>query len=232
MSDLARYLELARKRLDLFNNPSDALITVLLEPEQIAEVETFMEERLRASGASPEQAREWSRVGVAFEDQYLFLLRDAVRFGDGSLGTYFRFVDPDGNTPGVIILPIYQGKVVLVRHFRHATRAWSWEIPRGFGEPGQSEDDNARRELSEEIAGEITRLIPLGMAQPDAAASAETNAMFLAELASFGAPDAAEGISDIRLATIQEFEDEIASGAIIDGFTLGAYAKAKARHLL
>ncbi len=232
MSDLEQYLELSRRRPDLFSAPPDGPISILLEPEEIAEVEALMESRLQSKGASPEQAHDWSRVGVAFQDQYVFLVRDAVRFGDGSLGTYIRIIDPDISTPGVIILPFYRGQIVFIRHFRHATRAWSWEIPRGFGRPGLSDEENARRELLEEISAEIVRLLPLGMAQPDAAASSETNAMFFAEIQAYGSPEVAEGISDIRLASVEEFEREIAEDRIIDGFTLCAYAKAKARGLL
>lgn len=232
MSDLQWYLELASQRPDQFLNPPGSLVTILLDPEQIAEVEIQMERRLLAGGATLEQAHEWSRVGVAYQDQYLFLLRDAVRFGDGSLGTYIRMVDLDDGAPGVIILPLYEGQVVLVRHFRHATRGWSWEIPRGFGETGYSDEENARREISEEIGGEVSRLVPLGMAQPDAAMSTESNAMFLAEVSSFGTPDAAEGISNIRLVPMHQFEQEIANAEIVDGFTLCAYAKAKARGLI
>ncbi len=232
MNSLDRYLEYAKAHPRQFENPPDGLITILLEPDQIAEVEAFMEQRLLSSGASPEQAHAWSRVGVAHQDQYTFLLRDAVRFGDGSLGTYFRFVDPDNSAPGVIILPMYQGNVVLVRHFRHAMRQWRIELPRGFGEYGFTNEENALRELKEEIGAEVERIVSLGMTEPDGGASAQGDALYFAELKSIGAPSAAEGISNIMLTSTPEFERLIADGTIVDGFTLSAYARAKARGLL
>jgi len=232
MDDLNRYLEYARSHADQFVNPPDGLITILLEPEQIAEVEAYMEQRLLAGGMPEEQARCWSRVGIAHQDQYTFLLRDAVRFGDGSLGTYIRFVSPDNGAPGVIVLPIYQGNVVLVRHFRHAMRQWRIELPRGFGEKGLSNEENARRELKEEIDAEVERIISLGMSEPDGGMSAQSDALFFAELKSIGAPSAADGISAILLTPLPEFERLIADGTIVDGFTLSAYARAKARGLL
>lgn len=232
MDDLSRYLEYVKTHADQFVNPPGGLITILLEPEQIAEVEAFMEQRLLSAGMPQEQARSWSRVGIAYQDQYTFLLRDAVRFGDGSLGTYIRSVDPDGGAPGVIVLPIYEGNVVLVRHFRHAMRQWRIELPRGFGEKGFSNEENARRELKEEIDAEVERIISLGMAEPDGGVSAQGVALFFAELKSVGAPSEAEGISHVMLTPMPEFERLIADGDIVDGFTLSAYARVKARGLL
>lgn len=232
MSQLDRYLAYAHAHPEQFTNPPDTLLTILLDPEHIAAVESQMRERLVAAGATAEQAAEWARVGIAYQDQYIFLLRDAVRFANGSLGTYIRFVDPGDSAPGVIILPLFQRQVVLVRHFRHAARQWRLELPRGFGESGYSTEENAARELREEVQGEIARLIPLGMVEPDTGMSAEADALFFAELASVGQPDIVEGISDIQLTPIAEFERLISDGTITDGFTLAAYARAKARGLL
>lgn len=39
----------------------------------------------------------------------------------------------------------------MLRKFRREERNWSWEFPRGFGEPGPSAERNARTELQEEI---------------------------------------------------------------------------------
>lgn len=232
MDELDRYLEYARNHPEQFINPHDGLTTILLDPEEIAEAEALTEQRLLATGVSRKDARSWSRVGIVFHDPYNFLLRDAVRFGDGSVGAYDRFVDPDGGAPGVIIFPMYRGNVVLVRHFRHATRRWSLEIPRGFGEKGLSNEKNALREVQEEIGAEIERMIPLGMAEPNNGMSAESDAFFFAELRSVGAPEVAEGISSLHFTPVAEFERLIGEGIIVDGFTLCAYAQARTRGLI
>src|SRR6185312_2069263 len=141
------YLAFAARHPDLFENPDGAIFTILLDEHEIDEVEEGARGRLHAKGM-PE---EWAQVGIAYEDQYLFILRDAVRFPDGSTNTYIRVVDPEGGAHGVIVLAMHQGNVLLLNHFRHATRRWHLEIPRGFGEPGLSGEENARRELEEEI---------------------------------------------------------------------------------
>jgi ADP-ribose pyrophosphatase len=161
MSTLVDYFAFARMYPKLFENPSGAGFVILLDEAEIQKAESHMAEQLKAKGLPS----EWAKVGIAFHDQYTMILRDAVRFPDGSLGTYIRMV---GNgTPGVIILPIYQGQVLLIRHFRHATRTWHIEIPRGFGEKDSSNEENAQRELHEEIGAKISHLVPLGRAKVD-----------------------------------------------------------------
>ncbi len=158
------------------------------------------------------------------------ILRDAVRFPNGSLGTYIRMVS-DG-TPGVIVLPVYQKQVLLIRHFRHATRSWHIEIPRGFGIKDSSSEENAQRELQEEIGAKVSRLIALGHVYPDAGAAAEYNDFFYADVESYGEFETDEAITEILPTPVSEFERMIRENEITDEFTITAYALAKGRNLL
>src|SRR5437879_337758 len=137
---------------------------------------------------------EWAQVGIAYQDQYRMILRDAVRFPNGLLGTYVRIVR-DG-APGVITLPVYQGQVLLIRHFRHATRTWHLEIPRGFGTKGLTSEENAKRELEEEIGAKPSRLISLGQIYPNTGMTSECNELFFAEVESYGNVEIEEAITD------------------------------------
>jgi ADP-ribose pyrophosphatase len=226
MSDRAAYFALATARPELFRNPDGAGFEILLEEAEIRQAEQQAADQLTGFGAP----KEWAEVGVAFRDQYVLLLRDAVRFADGSLGTYIRTVPPEGSFPGVVILPVWQGQVLLIRHFRHATRQWHLEVPRGFGRDADTQI-SARRELTEEIGASDVRLVGLGDIYPDAGAGAATVALFYAEVGSYGAAERHEGITHILPTPIAEFERMIGDNELKDGFLLATYARAKATHL-
>ena len=108
--------------------PKDAAFSVMTDLTSIRIAEEAAAAELRAVGSPA----GWATVGVMFEDRYFLLLRDAVRFPDGSLGTYIRIGSRNPDSAGVAILPLLEEKVVLVRHYRHATQSWHLEIPRGF----------------------------------------------------------------------------------------------------
>lgn len=227
MADRAAYRALVEARPELFRNPDGAGFKILLEEAEIRQAEQHIAERLQKYGAPA----EWAEVGVALQDQYVLLLRDAVRFADGSLGTYIRMVAPEGSFPGVVILPVWQGKVLLIRHFRHATRGWHLEIPRGFGVDRDAEV-SARRELTEEIGAADIRLTSLGGVYTDAGADSSQVSMFYAEVGSYGQPEVHEAITDILPTPLPEFERMIRDGELQDGYLLSAYALAKARSLI
>jgi ADP-ribose pyrophosphatase len=51
---------------------------------------------------------------------------------------------------GVAILPFYDGKIGLIRIYRHPIERYSWEIPRGFIDQQEASASAASRELREE----------------------------------------------------------------------------------
>jgi ADP-ribose pyrophosphatase len=227
MDDRADYRTLVERYPDLFRNPPGAAFEILLDEADIQQAEQRMKELLERAGAPP----EWSRVGIAFRDQYVLVLRDAVRYVDGSLGTYIRAVDPASAFPGVVVLPLWRGQVLIIRHFRHATRSWHLEIPRGAGlasDPRVS----AERELAEEIGASGIRLIELGEFYPDTGLTNSRVALFCAEVESYNAPEVGEGITEILPTSVPQFEEMICNGDLEDGFLLAAYARAKTRKLI
>ncbi len=227
MADLEHYFALVRKHPEMFANPEGAEITVLLDEQEIREIEGLAHQYYQAHGLPT----AWGDVGVVYQDNYLLVLRDAVRFADGKRWTYFRLVDDD-SAQGVITLPVYQGQVLLTKHFRHATRKWHIEVPRGFGESGQSNEENARRELMEETGATITKVLSLGFAYPNTGGTSEYNEFFYVEISAYGVADLHEGISELLVVSIAEFENMLRDGTIDDEFTIVAYTRAKLRGLL
>jgi ADP-ribose pyrophosphatase len=85
--------------------------------------------------------------------------------------------------PGAVaVAPILaDGRVVLVRQYRHAIGDWLVEIPAGRLERGEDPATAARRELEEETGYRCGRLVPLGSLFPAAGFCSERIHLFAAE---------------------------------------------------
>lgn len=223
----ARYEAVREKWPALFVNPPGAAYEILFDPSQVSAAEAEDAARLEARGLPA----SWARTGVIYEDPYTIVVRDAVRRPGGSLGTYARTLPASGGA-GAAVLPLLEGKIVLLRQFRHATRSEQLEIPRGFGEPGVTAADQARAELREEIQAEADSLIALGGIHPNTGAASGRTELFLAHIHDFGKPQAAEGIRRIEPQPPGMVAESIRDGGITDSFTIGAFTRAWLRGLL
>ena len=229
---LAAYDRLRGQRPHLFANPPDAAFDIVFDrttQDQVADADA---ERLRADGI-PE---EYGDIGVLYEDPYILVVRDAVDFGLYGRRAYFRVLKASAGAAAAVLPMLPDGRVALVRHFRHSTRQWHWEIPRGFGTTDHSGEQTATRELAEELGVTARELALLGMLDTDSGMSVSGDEIYLARLDEIPpAPSAeavAEGIDEIRLVTAAELEEMVTTGELTDSFTLAAYAFARARGLL
>jgi ADP-ribose pyrophosphatase len=225
------YTELIQNHPELFRNPRDPLgLKIILDPERIREWQVERRQKL----SSRREPLSWAEIGVLLEDPYYLVVRDLVQFPDGHLNGYNRILgrgDLAGGQ-GVAVLPVYEKKILVMQQYRHPTRSWEYEIPRGYGEPGVPAARQARAEILEEIQGKIGRLHSLGSVKENTGAVAYPVALFLAELREVGEPSRAEGIKKLLWLPVKEFERWIATGKISDGFSMAAYTRAKLRKLI
>lgn len=228
MSTLAEYLAFAKAHPERFVNPPEGGIIILLAEDEIWEVEAYMVQKLEAKGLPT----EWARVGIVYQDQYGMILRDAVRFPGGALGTYIRFIGNVDGSPGAIVLPLYQGQVILVRRFHHATRAWHLEIPIGIGMKGLSGEEIARRVLVEEIGATVSRLLPIGELEEGPGLTESPAELFYADVESYGEGNTHEAIAEVLQVAVPAFERMMRDSEITDSFTIIAYLRAKLQGLL
>ncbi|GHF51482.1 NUDIX domain-containing protein [Streptomyces morookaense] len=213
------YDRLRAARPELFGN-SPGGIEILLDPARI-------EEARRSVGAGTDEP-----VGVVYADRFVTVVRDAVRFPGGALGLYVRLV-PTAESPGAVVLPLVGADgIVLVEHYRHATRRWHWEAPRGMGAAGATGAANAVRELEEELGAQAEELVPLGALHPDSGLLGEHVELFAARIRGTGALDTAEGIRRASTVSRRTAEEMIASGAITCAFTIAAFTRARLKGLL
>ncbi|GGZ32855.1 NUDIX hydrolase [Streptomyces poonensis] len=238
-----RYKELRRTRPELFTNHPGG-IEILSDAADVRAVRRAVRAWIARRMARGSRARRWwaryaamlvpVRLGVLSADPFLLLLRDPVRFPDGTLGVYDRVVSPRPTTTvGVVVLPLLgsdsgaDGRIVLIEHYRHATRSWHWEAVRGSGEPGATGEEDAVRELQEELGVRPEELIPLGATHPDTGLLGDRVELFAARIASIGPLDGHEGIRRAVTVSLREAEDMVVRGEITDGFTLGALYRAR-----
>lgn len=225
MSQLSAYFELMAEHPEWFHNTGEAgEIKIITDEKRILAEQKKIRARLKKEG----KPTSWIDIGVLAEDQWFYVLRDMVEFPDGQTGGYIRWINRKSKEAGgfnVVLMCVQDEKVLLIRKFRHEARAWSWEFPRGFGEPGLSAEKTAIMELQEEVGiphAELTCLTRLQEGEGGTTA-------FLAKISNRLeiVPDPHEGIQTYRWVTKQTLEEMIKSGQLQDSFTLWTYLLAK-----
>lgn len=172
-SNLEKYLQLVQDHPDTFGplgKWQNGEIEITLNPQQISKIQNQTRMRLVAKGIKESDAHNWSTVGIVAEDNYWMWVRDAVIFPSGVYGTYDRLMWKSAldGAPGVAILPLLSSKKIVVNiHYRHATRSWEIELPRGQKNVGESHESAAARELKEETGYRLSSCSLLGTMAPD-----------------------------------------------------------------
>ena len=225
-----KYLSLA-KQVSSLPDDSNAPIKILSDKNTIKNWQIDRQAKLTNASKNP----RWADIGIICEDPYVVILRDLVEFPGGFRGGYIRLYNRaylEGGAAGVVTLPARDGKVLLMHNFRHATRAWHWEIPRGFGEPGIAAEDQARAEVREEIGVEVDELVDLGLYFNNTGLEGNPITLFLARITQEPVPNPEISVDQLRWVPVEELESMITSAEITDGFTIAAYTRAKLRNLI
>lgn len=169
---------------------------------------------------------------LACENEKFFIYFDHVIDKAGSEVRDYLVVAPKNAgknlVTGVAILPIVDGQVGLIRIYRPAVRAYSWEIPHGFVDEGESDNSSALRELLEEtgLTVESRCFSSLGYITPDTGVLAARVHLYLAEACYTTQQREYElGLREFRFFPFGEFEKMIGRSEVQDTFTLAAWCK-------
>lgn len=162
------------------------------------------------------------KIGVLYKSKYNMLVADLINAND-KFFIYERII-PTATGRGVVCIPVFQGKLLLLNQYRHSIRKQQLCFPRGFGENNITSAENAKKELYEEIGAHINDIKYLGSFTADSGLIGSECDIFLCFIDSYNEISKEEGIEKIFLFDEKTFEDNIKSNNINDGFTLGAYA--------
>jgi ADP-ribose pyrophosphatase len=177
-------------------------IEIVLDPADIGKIQRMQKEMLIQKGLSNTKAAQFSRIGIVAEDQYIVWFRDAVYFPKKIAGTYDRILWKNSfknKSSGVAVLPILpSGDIVLNLNYRHSTRSWELELPRGAIEGSETDEQAAIRELQEETGFEVESIASLGKMAPDTSILSSIIPVFIGFVSKEGTAD-------------QEFSEAIAS---------------------
>jgi 8-oxo-dGTP pyrophosphatase MutT (NUDIX family) len=167
------------------------------------------------------------REVLVYANRFLKVFDDDVEFLDGEPGRYLRLV-PAGDGPGVVIIPLSDGTVGLVRSYRYPVADWQWALPRGFA---QDLDPlvTARSELREELGIQDADLRILGRFTPDSGLLSNYVAVVAAKVHGIpdGQPEDHREIAAVRWIPIQELFAMVVDGKVEDGMTLAALTLAQ-----
>jgi ADP-ribose pyrophosphatase len=149
-----------------------------------------------------------------FKGRVFNLQRDQVIEPSGMKVTREIIVHPGS----VVVLPVLpDGRIVMIRQYRHAAGQYLWELVAGHKEPGEDPVEGARRELAEETGYTAERITKLLDIYPSPGLLGEKMDIFLAEGLKKGQahPEEDEKITQ-RIMTLREIEGWMQSGKICD----------------
>jgi ADP-ribose pyrophosphatase len=161
-----------------------------------------------------------------YRNAWTSVREDVIERANGQRGIY-GVVDKD---PASIIIPLDvtpEGEFVyLIEQFRYTVGARYWELPQGGWEKADVvPEELARGELKEETGLTAERLTLLSTLQIAYGVMNQKHYVFLAEGLTMGVatPDVEESDLVVRRVTVQEFEEMIVQGKIVDNCSVAAW---------
>ncbi len=241
------FYEKYKDRLGENGSSQNGEIEILTNPIDIFAAEKAGIGQLTRQGLSEEEAAKRIQVGVRNESRWGASVCDAVRFPGGALGTYVREISwqqLEQGVDGIAVIPVLEdGRIVMVKNYRHATRRWTLQIPRGGTEP-EGVAATIKRELSEEAGVEIIGNPQLiGHDTPDDGILASKVPVYFATVRILGQPipEESEAIGGLVIMTKYELNEALIAGQhtvegktydLSDSFTQTSFAQAVNQELL
>jgi ADP-ribose pyrophosphatase len=233
VDDTLSYLSRLPTKAQYKGSANNGEIELINNSNVISELLETLKERLICRGFGSNRFS----LGIVFEDDRIVVVRDPVLFPSGATGTYLRIFERpalDG-LAGVVIVPIREGMVWLRWNFRHPTRTWELECPRGYRHPGANAEQTAITEVREELGFEVEELHEVGSIYSNTGILASEALAFVATLKQgtpVPQPELGEAFGEMVALSPAELHQYIVKGTIRDGFTLSALQLASSHGFL
>ncbi|WP_297211806.1 NUDIX hydrolase [uncultured Flavonifractor sp.] len=144
---------------------------------------------------------------------------------------YGRVIYPDQAVGGTVMIPLLETgeepRYGLLQVYRHSLRGLSGgEFPRGYQCQGITPEENAKKELWEELGippDQVAELTLLGHTRPDTGLSGAMVSVYLARVTAAPTPSLGyEGITGLEWLSRAELLRRLRAGEITDGLTQSA----------
>ena len=182
-----------------------------------------------------EEKNPWTTLSSReiYKNEWLRLREDQVVTPGGKRGIYSVIE----KSPAIAIIPLTKDmETYLIGQYRYALNTYSWEIPEGGADPGETNLDAAKRELKEETGLEALQWTYLGSLYTSNSIMNEIGHIYLAEDLTEGEsePEHTEDLSVIKIPFREVYQKvldcEIKDAlAIIGTMRVHEHLKAKGR---
>ncbi len=132
---------------------------------------------------------------------------------------------------GTAVLPVMDGKILLLKIYRHPINAFSWEIPGGFLDPDEGTGESAFREFEEETGYTCAKedIQSLGYMTPNTGILAARIHLFVARKCRMSKDfvPSEMGLRELQLFSMDEVDRMARESLIQEPCTLVAYYRYK-----
>lgn len=220
------YLEFVRKyskNLGYKGDYKKGEIEMVFDINLFPECEKGAADRMEASGTTRAEAEKRAQIGIFDESRWGVSVHEPLRLPDGSYTTFNRWLSwgtLESGKAGVVIAPfLSDGRLILIKTFRNATKNWCLEFPRGGKDVGNNIIKTVKNELSEEIGAEIVEdPKKIGEVFPDSGVLASVVDIYSCKIKLTGIPEreATEAIRGLVFMTKKDLKKAVSSQSFKD----------------